>query len=274
MTTRTTRRGLRRLTAAASLTVAAALALPAVAAAEPPADPVVAAAPAPDPLVGALETLRAQPGADALAVAAAEAIGSARGGATDVAEDSPLSAYEDAVEFLRGLGIEPFLYPTGAPFCTEGGSLPLGIAPAVAGAAPGPWPNLNIPMVGPVNAVDPGETLFAFVPMGVEKDGENTTGMQVAWFNVNTFQGGFVPMGTIAEAAALAVPGGVPEFAKPLVATAVQNFFAGAVPLGGVRAAPVATGSGTVLAAVFGTVQNGETSCFFLPTVGIVEVPA
>ena len=44
--------------------------------------------------------------------------------------------------------------------------------------------------------------------------------------------------------------------------------------LGGARVAPVDTGSGTVLAAVFGTVTNGETSCFFLPTVGIVDVPA
>ncbi|MEZ5149596.1 hypothetical protein [Rhodococcus zopfii] len=275
MTRRTTRHRMRLTGAAAVVTAAVALALPTVASADPvaPAEP----APAVDPLPTVLDALRSSAGVDPTAVAAAEAIAGARGGVTDVADASPVTAYQDAVDFLRKLGIEPFLYPTGAPFCNDNSGLPLGIAPAVAGAVPGPWPNLApLPLLKDlkINAVDAGQTLFAFVPAAIERDGEDTTGMQVAWFNISTFQGGFVPMGTVGEAAAAAVPDTVPNEFKSLAAGAISQFFASAVPLGGARVAPVDTGSGTVLAAVFGTVTNGETSCFFLPTVGIVDVPA
>lgn len=270
MTRRTTRRRMRLVTAVATVTAAAALALPAAATAEPdaPAGPTTPNA--------ALDALRGASGVDPVAVAAAEAIAGAHGGVTPVADANPVTAYQDAVEFLRTLGIEPFLYPTGAPFCDDASGLPLGIAPAVAGAVPGPWPDLApLPILSDVriNAVDAGQTLFAFVPAGLDRDGEDTTGMQVAWFNVDTFQGGFVPMGTIGEAAATAVPGAVPEQFRSLAASAIAQFFSSAVPLGGTRVAPVDTGSGTVLAAVFGTVTNGETACFFLPTVGILDVP-
>lgn len=268
MTRRTTRRRMRLTTAAAAVTAAVALALPSGASAEPttPAGPVSATA--------VLDALRSASGVDPAALAAAEAIAGARGGVTEIADASPVTAYQDAIDFLRKLGIEPFLYPTGAPFCNNDSGLPLGIAPAVAGAVPGAWPNLPVPGMPALNAVEAGQTLFAFVPAGVGADDKNTTGMQVAWFNVNTFQGGMVPMGTIGEAAAAAVPEGIPDLARPVVTEAIAQFFSSAVPLGGVRVAPVDTGSGTVLAAVFGTVTNGETSCFFLPTVGIVDVPA
>ena len=59
---------------------------------------------------------------------------------------------------------------------------------------------------------------------------------------------------------------------KSVVEDAVSNFFTTALPLGGARAVPVETGKGSVLAAVFGTVQNGANSCFFFPTVGITNV--
>ncbi|WP_420749891.1 hypothetical protein [Rhodococcus sp. O3] len=276
MTRRTTRHRMRLTSAAATVTAAVALALPTVASADPVA-PAAEPAPVVTPLPAVLDALHSTAGADATAVAAAEAIAGARGGVTDVADANPVSAYQDAIEFLRKLGIEPFLYPTGAPFCNNDSGLPLGIAPAVAGAVPGPWPDLapvSLLKDLKINAVEAGQTLFAFVPAGIERDGEDTTGMQVAWFNVSTFQGGFVPMGTIGEAAAAAVPKEIPDLARPVVEKAIAQFFASAVPLGGVRVAPVDTGSGTVLAAVFGTVTNGETSCFFLPTVGIVDVPA
>ncbi|MGW0025777.1 hypothetical protein [Rhodococcus sp. NPDC003383] len=273
MTRRTTRHRMRLTSAAAAVTAAAALALPTVASADPVA-PAAEPAPVVTPLPAVLDALHSTAGADPTAVAAAEAIAGARGGVTDVADANPVSAYQDAIEFLRKLGIEPFLYPTGAPFCNEDSGLPLGIAPAVAGAVPGAWPDLKLPGLPALNAVDPGQTLFAFVPAGIERDGEDTTGMQVAWFNVSTFKGGFVPMGTISEAAAAAVPDEIPEILRPMVSEAIGQFFSSAVPLGGARVAPVDTGSGTVLAAVFGTVTNGETSCFFLPTVGIVDVPA
>jgi hypothetical protein len=272
MTRRTTRR-MRYFTAAAALTVATGLTLPAVASAEPvPAEPPAIEAPVPSPLPAVLDSLRADPGADQVAVAAAQSIIDARGSLIDTAESTPLSTYEDGIAFLRTLGVEPFLYPTGAPFCTDDSSLPLGTVPAVAGALPGPWPNLEIARQK-LNVVDAGNTLFAFVPVGLEDDA-NADGIQLAWFNINSLQGGFVPMGTIEEAAAQAVPADLPAFTKPIVERAISKFIADTVPFGGVRVAPVDTGAGTVLAAVFGTVQNGDSSCFFLPTIGIVEVPA
>lgn len=270
------RHRMRRFSAAAALTVAAGLTLPAVAVAEPaPAEPAAPAqVPVESPLVAALEALRALPGVDPTTLAAAEAIANARGSAVDAAESTPLGAYEDGMEFLRRLGVEPFLYPTGAPFCTADGDLPLGIVPAVAGALPGPWPDSDIPFASEnLNVVAPAETLFAFVPVGLEEDAD-ASGIQLAWFNVNTFQGGFVPMGTPEEAAAGAVPAGIGEPARSIIERAVTSFIADTLPMGGVRVAPVETGSGTVLSAIFGTVQNGETSCFFLPTIGIVDVPA
>ncbi|MCD2115903.1 MULTISPECIES: hypothetical protein [Rhodococcus] len=270
------RNRMRRISAAAALTVAAGLALPTIAGAEPaPTDPAAPAeAPATSPLVSSLEALRALPGVDPTTLAAAEAIANARGSAADAAEATPLGAYEDGMEFLRRLGVEPFLYPTGAPFCTADGDLPLGTVPAVAGALPGPWPNRSLsPLPGTLNVVSPGETLFAFVPVGLEEDAD-TSGIQLAWFNVNTFQGGFVPMGTPEETAAGAIPAGLPVQARGIVEQAITTFIADTLPLGGVRVAPVETGSGTVLSAVFGNVRNGDTQCFFLPTIGIVDVPA
>ncbi|UYP19642.1 hypothetical protein OED52_03500 [Rhodococcus sp. Z13] len=261
----------RRVAAVAALGLAAGLALPTAATAEP-APVELPAAPAENPLTAALEALRGVPDADPAALTAAEAIANAHGSLTDVAEDSPLAAYEDGIEFLRTLGIEPFLYPTVAPFCAADGNLPLGVVPAAAGAVPGPWPNLQVAGFD-LNAVDPAETLFAFVPLGLDAEAD-TAGVQLAWFNINTFQGGIVPMGTIGEVAAASVPDIVPEALRPTVQKAIEEFVSGTLPAGGARVAPVETGSGTVLSAIFGNVRNSETSCFFLPTIGIVNVPA
>lgn len=281
MTRRTTRPRMRPFAAAATLAVAAGLALPAVATAQPAPEPPIVDPPAPadiptpaadSAIVTALGVLRSTPGADQAAIAAAEAIAGARGSAVDAAEGTPLAVYDEGTEFLRRLGVEPFLYPTGAPFCTSDGNLPLGIAPALAGAVPGPWPGQSIGEFS-LDVVDPAQTLFAFVPMGLEDDA-NADGIQLAWLNVNTLQGGLVPMGTLDEASRAAIPDTIPAPMRPMVEAAISKFLADTVPFGGVRVAPVDTGAGTVLAAVFGTVQNGESSCFFLPTVGIVDVPA
>lgn len=94
----------------------------------------------------------------------------------------------------------------------------------------------------------------------------------MAWFNVSTLRGGFVQMGSLAQLISAAIPPDVPVLLRPIVEEAVRNFFAAALPFGGVRAAPVDTGAGTVLAAVFGTVRNGDKTCFFLPTVGLANV--
>ena len=240
---------------------AAACILPATASAEP------APAPTPSTLTHAFETLAATPNPDKASLQAANTL--VHLGTADAA--GVLDGYQAGVSALQSIGIQPFLYPTASPFCASNGGSPLGLAPAVAGAVPGPWPNLNIPLVDP-KVVNSGQTLFAFVPMGLDADGADTSGMQVAWFNVNTLQGGFVPMGTVSQAAANAVPASVPDVLKPVVQGAIDQFFTAAIPMGGVRAVPVQTGKGTVLAAVFGTVANGGKSCFFFPTVGVNNV--
>lgn len=109
------------------------------------------------------------------------------------------------------------------------------------------------------------------MPYGIAPDGPDTSGMQVAWLNTSTRQSGFVPMGGVSDVVKNAVPAVVPPELRAVVEAAIQNLFASAIPLGGVRAVPVDTGSGTVLSAVFGTVRNGAKSCFFFPTVGVTE---
>ena len=118
-----------------------------------------------------------------------------------------------------------------------------------------------------------GQTMFAFVPYGMGPDSADTAGMQVAWFNADTGRGGLAPMGTLGQVATTMVPAQVPAELRPLAAQAIQDFLVASEPVShGVRAVPVNTGSGTVLAAVFGTVRNGNRSCLFLPTVGVTEV--
>ncbi|MGW5571593.1 hypothetical protein ACWEVD_10365 [Nocardia thailandica] len=192
-------------------------------------------------------------------------------GTRTVAAD-PLSAYTAAIQTLESLGVQPFLYPTAGWCGADAG----GLVPAVAGAAPGPWPRQTVSVPGlDLTAVKSGQTLFTFVPAGLPADapGTKTSGMQVAWLNVATGRGGMASMGTLGDIAASLVPPEVPAELRPFAEQALRDFLAAAIPLGGVRAVPVDTGHGTVLAAVFGTVDNGGRSCFFLPTVGLIDVP-
>ncbi|MGW4536065.1 hypothetical protein ACWEOI_34425 [Nocardia sp. NPDC004340] len=183
-----------------------------------------------------------------------------------------LSAYGQAVEGLQTLGIKPFLYPTAAPFCLGGTTL--GLSPAMAGSIPGPWPHYAISIPGlDLSAVKAGQAMFAFVPYGIAPDGADTSGMQVAWFNTTTGRGGLVPMGPLNQVLNAMIPPQVPNELRPMVEQAVHDYFTAALPAGGVRAVPVNTGSGTVLAAMFGTVRNGDATCFFLPTIGMTPVP-
>ncbi|MBV7705181.1 hypothetical protein NOVA_20600 [Nocardia nova] len=195
------------------------------------------------------------------------AVGQNPAAATDL-----LTAYQTAVESLKQLGIQPFLYPSGSAFCQDGSTL--GLVPALAGAVPGPWPKLAVPVPGlDLSAVKAGQTMFAFVPYGMGPDGADTTGMQVAWFNVSNGRGGFAAMGPLSQVVGSMVPPNLPPEVRPAFEQAIRNFFLAALPVGGVRAVPVDTGSGTVLAAVFGTVRNGANTCAFLPTVGVTSVP-
>ncbi|WP_234390803.1 hypothetical protein [Nocardia suismassiliense] len=180
--------------------------------------------------------------------------------------------YNTAVEGLRAAGMQPFLYPTASAYCLNGTSL--GLAPAVAAAVPGPWPKTTLAIPGlDLTAVKSGQTMFTFVPYGLGQDGPDTTGMQVAWLNLTSGRGGMASMGPLSSVFGAMIPAEVPAALRPMAERAIQDFFFAALPMGGVRAVPVDTGQGTVLAAVFGTVENGGKSCFFLPTVGITEVP-
>ncbi|QBS44071.1 hypothetical protein DMB37_32220 [Nocardia sp. CS682] len=180
--------------------------------------------------------------------------------------------YNTAVDGLRAAGMQPFLYPTASAYCLNGTSL--GLAPAVAAAVPGPWPKTTIAIPGlDLAAVKAGQTMFTFVPYGLGQDGPDTTGMQVAWLNLTSGRGGMASMGPLSTVFRAMIPAEVPAALRPMAERAIQDFFFAALPMGGVRAVPVDTGQGTVLAAVFGTVENGGKSCFFLPTVGITEVP-
>ncbi|WP_187703009.1 hypothetical protein [Nocardia yunnanensis] len=182
-----------------------------------------------------------------------------------------LTAYGQTVDGLQALGIQPFLFPTASPFCLGGTTL--GLAPAVAGAIPGPWPRYAVSIPGlDLSAVKAGQTMFAFVPYGIGRDGADTAGMQVAWVNLTSGRGGLAPMGPISQVLDAMIPPQVPNELRPMVEQAVRDYFMAALPVGGVRAVPVDTGSGTVLAAMFGTVRNGSNTCLFLPTVGMTTV--
>lgn len=231
------------------------------------AEPVLVAAP---PAVGAPDG-GAAPRAAVVPPAGPGASGG-RAGQGGITAGDLFGTYQAAVDGLRAFGMQPFLYPTAAPFCLEGTTL--GLAPAVAGAVPGPWPKTAITLPGiDMSAVKAGQTMFTFLPYGLGRDSVNTSGMRVAWFNVTTGRGGMASMGSLSDVFRAMVPPEVPPALRPLAERAVQDFFVAALPVGGIRAVPVDTGSGTVLAAVFGTVENGTDSCFFLPTVGITEVP-
>ncbi|MFC9895512.1 hypothetical protein ACFVMC_17660 [Nocardia sp. NPDC127579] len=174
-----------------------------------------------------------------------------------------------AVAALEALGVTPFLYPT-ATLCDD-----TGLAlddPALAGAVSGPWPvhTLTIPGLD-LTAVETGQTLFAFVPAASD-DAEDPT-LRVAWLNISTGDGGLAALGPLTDVFAHMVSPGVPDLLRPLAEQAVRELFTATVPDTGVRAVPVDTGSGTVLAAVFGSSRTDTRTCFYLPTIGIVDVP-
>ncbi|WP_054813221.1 hypothetical protein [Nocardia arizonensis] len=183
-----------------------------------------------------------------------------------------LGVYQSNLEALKRFGMDPFLYPTAAAFCDDASTM--GLVPAVAGAVPGPWPKSTVSIPGlDLTAVKSGQTMFTFVPYGVSADTSTVSGMQVAWFNLSNGRGGTAAMGPIGDIFAAMIPPQVPAEARPAAEKAIQDFFLSALPVGGIRAVPVDTGKGTVLAAVFGSVRNGTKTCYFLPTVGITAIP-
>ncbi|MFX0572963.1 hypothetical protein [Nocardia nepalensis] len=224
---------------------------------------------------GAAAVTLAAPGIAAAApapmpVPAVTTPGEPAGQAGTAAPGDLLSAYRAAVEALRAFGIDPFLYPAAAAFCSN--DTTLGLTPAVAGAVPGPWPKTTVAIPGlDLSAVKSGQTMFTFVPYGVGPERTNVSGMNVAWVNLANGRSGITAMGPLSDVVRSIVPAEIPAEVRPLAERAIQDFFS-AFPAGGVRAVPVDTGSGTVLAAVFGSIDNGGKPCYFLPTVGITTV--
>nr|WP_296773746.1 hypothetical protein [Rhodococcus sp. (in: high G+C Gram-positive bacteria)] len=266
-----------RIAGTVALSCAALLAVPATATADP-ASPNSAPA---DPLSAAVAALQGNGASTALD--AAEAIAASRSDVAETTDANPLAALDAANKILSDLGITPFFYPTASINCAAVPGIPLDIAPAVAGAAGGPWPNISLPalpllpQLPALNAVEKGETMFAFVPAGIVDDSANKSGMQVAWFNVNTLKGGFADMGgaTTTFVDSVLSNANLDPIATEIARTALNNVIA-QLPAAGARLAPVETGSGTVLAAIFGNVTHntpeGEKTCFFFPTVGLVNV--
>ncbi|WP_028462738.1 hypothetical protein [Nocardia sp. 348MFTsu5.1] len=293
---------IRRSAAVLAVGLSAALLTPAMALAAPVApDAVTVTAPAQTPGNDALKAAIAaltKSAVDPAALAAAKALlsGTPQIESTPAAEITATPA-ADATDFaaslaaadaaLEKLGIQSFINPSVAFNCvapTEDN--PFGLVPAVGGAAPGPYviPGLKVPeFLKPFlpagfspELVGDGETLFGFVPAGITADGGGT-GMQVAWFNIDTFKGGFVDMAPVGTTITDQLIKQVKKIrnlspTEEATARAVISPLAKAFDLPGARLAPVATGNGTVLSAVFGTVQNGDRSCFFLPMIGITQV--
>lgn len=283
---------IRRGIIALAITASASLMLPATAGAEPvppadltltaptsvPSDQVLAKA------IAELQKTKKDPGS----LSAAKAIlgGVPQLAATPAAEPVPAAAATPAAsptdvvtllaganETLRKLGIQSFINPSVAFNCTDPTEAnPFGLLPAVGGAVPGPYflPGITLPAGIDANLVKSGETLFGFVPAGITKDG-NGTGMQVAWFNINTFQGGFVDMAPVGQTLVDIWLAKVPNGPLKDVAQKLLTPIANSLSVPGSRLAPVKTGNGTVLSAVFGTVENGSRSCFFLPMIGITQ---
>lgn len=140
-----------------------------------------------------------------------------------------------------GPPIAQFLYPTIGVDCIGPGESAVATALAVAGPA-------GIPVPGP----KAGEAAYVFTALGTG----GSTGklapepLTVAWFNVDTMQGGQAPLTADAKI----------NRDGPTTLTAI-----------------VPTGSGRVIASINGNIENksktGTITCGFAPTVGLVTVP-
>lgn len=184
-----------------------------------------------------------------------------------------IDGIEAANAVLRQFGITPFTPTIGA--CTDF-TFPLAVGGAIAGPYTPPIGDLTVLGVD-LNAVRKGEILYGFVPAGVFNDSGNKSGMQVAWLNLSTFQGGLgAPMGGITDTIIDAVNKRIDEAGVPGLSAAAQVVINSTlrpalnlIPQNGVRGGIVDTGAGTVLSAIYGTVQKGDATCLFFPSLGI-----
>ncbi|EGD57062.1 hypothetical protein [Gordonia neofelifaecis] len=200
---------------------------------------------------------------------------------TDAA--SVIDSIEAANATLKKLGITPFTPTKG--LCTD-----LTLPSAVGGAMPGS----TTPLLGDlnkkygikdkdINVIKKGEVLYGFVPVSKFPETKDKSGMRVAWFNVNTLQGGFgEPMAGLADSildgvSASLTAAGVSGVVKSIAMSALKATV-GQIPLNGARGAIVKTGSGTVFSAIYGTMQkpgdkaDSPVTCYYFPSLGIATV--
>lgn len=185
---------------------------------------------------------------------------------------SVVDTIDTANKILKQFGITPFTPTIGA--CTDF-TFPMALGGAVAGPYTPPIGDLTVLGVD-LNAVQKGEILYGFVPVGTFNDSGDKGGMQVAWFNVNTFKGGLgEKMGGITDVILDAVVkrigtlGPAAKVAAQLAVDTTLKPALNALPSNGVRGGLVDTGSGTVLSAIYGSVKKGDATCYFFPSLGI-----
>ncbi|GAA2375192.1 MULTISPECIES: hypothetical protein [Gordonia] len=196
---------------------------------------------------------------------------------------SVIDSIDEANAVLKKLGITPFTPTKG--LCTD-----LSMPSAVGGAMPGSI----TPLLGDlnkslrvkdkdINAIQKGEVLYGFVPVDKFSDTKDKSGMRVAWFNVNTLDGGFgEPMKGLGDSIVDAVDARLKEAdVSALVRTLARKTLGSvvaAIPANGARGGIVKTGSGTVLSAIYGTMQkaggseDAPVTCYFFPSLGIATV--
>lgn len=125
-----------------------------------------------------------------------------------------------------------FLWPTVSGSCIGGELDAVGSAIAVPGPAEIPAPGART-----------GETAFVFTALGTSPAATKQGGMNVQWFNLNTFRHGVTTLGN---------HGINPDGPATLSGTAN-------------------TGQGTVIAIVSGAVHTEDVSCSFIPTAAIID---
>ncbi|MFT3661861.1 MAG: hypothetical protein QM809_10805 [Gordonia sp. (in: high G+C Gram-positive bacteria)] len=219
-----------------------------------------------------LVTRAAGAATQAASLPAGKAIDAARSLNPVQSAPTPVDGVGAANKLLRQLGISAFTPSLGL---STDLTLPVGVGGAVAGPYTPGIGNLNIAGIS-VNAVRRGEILCGFVPVGVFADFGDKSGLHVAWFNLNTLQGGLdAPLGGMIDTVLDAVKSHIK--AAPIPAATYNtpiNTLKRAlsiVPSNGVRGGVVQTGPGLVLCAVYGTVKRGNATYFFFPSIGITE---
>ncbi|WP_293772104.1 hypothetical protein [uncultured Corynebacterium sp.] len=132
-----------------------------------------------------------------------------------------------------GPGFTQFYWPTVSAECIGGTEDAMGSAIAVPGPTQIPAPGAGA-----------GEAVFLFTALGTAPAAADQGQMQVQWFNIDTFQFGTTPL----------VNNGINADGPTTVS------------------GRAATGTGTVIAVLSGTVNTQESACRFAPTATILEV--